>query len=45
MPWWGGLDIRVWQKVDPWLDWLLPTLLAFAIAFYLRSNISPRRES
>ncbi|UUR08046.1 hypothetical protein [Sphingomonas glaciei] len=33
MPWWGGVDIRVWQTPDPWLDWLLPTLLAGTIAF------------
>jgi hypothetical protein len=33
MPWWGGLDWRVWQKVDPWLDWILPTILVWVIAF------------
>lgn len=32
MPWWGGFDLRVWQKVDPWLDWLLPCLTVVAIA-------------
>ena len=32
MPWWGGLDYRVWLKLDPWLDWILPSLLAVAIA-------------
>ena len=32
MPWWGGLDHRVWLKIDPWLDWILPSLLAVAIA-------------
>ena len=32
MPWWGGLDYRVWMKLDPWLDWILPSLLAIAIA-------------
>lgn len=33
MPWWGGLDYRVWQRLDPWLDWILPcaVTLAFAI--------------
>ena len=34
MPWWGGFDPIVWQKVDPWLDWLAPTLLAAAIAVW-----------
>jgi hypothetical protein len=32
MPWWGGLDMRVWQKVDAWLDWTLPSLLVLAVA-------------
>ena len=32
MPWWGGLDYRVWLKLDPWLDWILPSLLAVASA-------------
>ena len=32
MPWWGGLDHRVWLKLDPWLDWIVPSLLAIAIA-------------
>jgi hypothetical protein len=32
MPWWGGLDPAVWQKVDPWLDWIVPMLVAIGIA-------------
>ena len=32
MPWWGGFDPIVWQGVDPWLDWLAPSLFAMAIA-------------
>ena len=32
MPWWGGLDLRVWQRLDPWLDWLLPAMLVWAVA-------------
>jgi hypothetical protein len=36
MPWWGGLDLRVWQKVDPWLDWSLPSLLVLVVAFAAR---------
>ena len=34
MPWWGGFDPNVWQKVDPWLDWIVPTLLVAAVAFF-----------
>ena len=32
MPWWGGFDPAVWHKLDPWLDWIAPTLLASLIA-------------
>ncbi len=32
MPWWGGLDPSVWQKVDPWLDWIVPVVVAVLIA-------------
>ena len=32
MPWWGGLDLRVWQHLDPWLDWIAPSLVVVAIA-------------
>lgn len=36
MPWWGGLDPRVWQKADPWIDWLLPTGICSVIAIAAR---------
>jgi hypothetical protein len=32
MPWWGGLDFRVWQHLDPWLDWALPCGVTLAVA-------------
>jgi hypothetical protein len=32
VPWWGGLDPRVWQTPDPWFDWLLPALLVATLA-------------
>ena len=35
MPWWGGLDPRVWQYADPWLDWIVPTLTVFTVAFVM----------
>jgi hypothetical protein len=41
MPWWGGLDIRVWQKVDPWLDWGLPSLLVLVVALAARNWKAP----
>ena len=32
MPWWGGLDLRMWQYADPWLDWIVPSAAAIALA-------------
>ena len=43
MPWWGGLDPRVWQRLDPWLDWVLPTMLVFSLAF--ADRMRARRRS
>jgi hypothetical protein len=34
MPWWGGLDPSMWQRPDPWLDWLVPSLAVLAIAYF-----------
>ena len=33
MPWWGGLDLRVWQYPDPWLDWIVPCAAVLIVAF------------
>lgn len=43
MPWWGGFDPAVWQRLDPWLDWLLPSLavVSIACAMKLRSARRP----
>lgn len=38
MPWWGGLDPRVWQKADPWLDWLVPCAVVLVVAFVVRTR-------
>ena len=32
MPWWGGLDPRVWHTVHSWLDWIAPCLVTCAVA-------------
>ena len=32
MPWWGGLDPRVWQSFDPWLDWSAPCAVVLMVA-------------
>lgn len=37
MPAWGGFDPRVWNKLDPWLDWLLPSASVGAV--YLVSRM------
>jgi hypothetical protein len=39
LPWWGAFDSRVWPKADQWLDWILPTIAAIAIA-----SIADRRS-
>jgi hypothetical protein len=31
MPWWGRFDPRVWGRVDPWLDWIVPALVTSVI--------------
>jgi hypothetical protein len=33
MPWWGGLDPRVWQHLDPWIDWIAPSVVVVALAW------------
>ena len=42
MPWWGGLDLRVWQNLDPWLDWLVPSLTVVAIAIVANAKLPLR---
>ncbi len=32
MPWWGGMDLRVWQHLDPWIDWIAPCIAVAAVA-------------
>ena len=45
MPWWGGFDPRVWQRADPWLDWILPVVAAIALAVVAtRAGWSPGRR-
>jgi hypothetical protein len=34
MPWWGGLDLRVWDEIDPWMDWVLPAIV-MSVVFWL----------
>lgn len=32
MPHWGRFDLRVWPKLDQWLDWIAPTVATCALA-------------
>ena len=32
MPWWGGVDPKVWAYPDPWLDWIVPLATVILIA-------------
>lgn len=34
MPWWGGLDPRVWGELDCWMDWVLPAVV-MTVVFWL----------
>ncbi|MCH8616580.1 hypothetical protein LZ016_10770 [Sphingomonas sp. SM33] len=44
MPWWGGLDPKVWTRADPWLDWIVPTL-AVILAALIGRRFQKRRKS
>lgn len=26
IPWWGPFDLRVWPKLDQWIDWVGPVM-------------------
>ncbi len=45
MPWWGGFDLRVWGKLDPWLDALLPCAVVLGLALLVRRFGNAGRES
>ena len=38
MPWWGGLAPAVWQRADPWLDWIVPTLAVTGVALAMNQG-------
>ena len=35
MPWWGGLDPKVWGYADPWLDWIPPSFVVVVAAIVM----------
>ncbi|BBC71546.1 conserved hypothetical protein [Altererythrobacter sp. B11] len=38
MPWWGPFDLRVWTKLDQWLDWIGPVLATCGTARFMSRN-------
>jgi hypothetical protein len=42
MPWWGRFDLRIWSRLDPWLDWLLPSVLVAGIALVILKRHSAK---
>jgi hypothetical protein len=36
MPWWGPFDVRVWLKLDQWIDWIGPIVATFSVALLAR---------
>nr|WP_200922044.1 hypothetical protein [Novosphingobium sp. Leaf2] len=36
MPWWGPFDLRVWPKLDQWVDWLGPLCATLLLAGCMR---------
>jgi hypothetical protein len=37
-PFWAALDVRVWPKMDQWIDWIFPVALTFSIAQIVQSH-------
>lgn len=33
MPWWAPFDLRVWPKLDQWIDWIGPVVATCALAW------------
>ena len=44
MPWWGGLDLRVWQYPDPWLDWMVPCAAVLIVVISYFAAVGALRE-
>lgn len=35
MPWWGPFDLRVWPKLDQWIDWIGPLVSTCSLAWLM----------
>jgi len=42
MPWWGPFDLRVWPKLDQWVDWIGPIGATGAVAWRLTTRRARR---
>lgn len=38
MPWWGPLDLRVWPKLDQWVDWIGPLVVTCGLALFAQKR-------
>lgn len=38
MPWWGPFDLRVWPKLDQWMDWIGPLVATCSIAAFMAAR-------
>jgi hypothetical protein len=36
MPWWAAFDLRVWPKLDQWMDWIGPLTTTCALALIMQ---------
>lgn len=34
MPWWDPFDLRVWPKLDQWIDWIGPLVATSGVAWF-----------
>ena len=34
MPWWGPFDLRVWPKLDQWVDLIGPAIATWTVAWF-----------
>jgi len=39
-PVWAALDLRVWPRLDQWMDWLAPVFLTSALAQFVHKRQS-----
>ena len=43
MPWWGPLDLRVWPRLDQWIDWIAPLVSTSTLAWAMTRKLGHGR--